>query len=180
MGGGETKRTESRAWAAVRPNMEDLWKTTMHAPVSLKRKTWPDFATKNATSIPPFPFFSPSLISLMVSVDVKHQVYLLDHDLPRQSLGGLFNRGTFLVSCLFRQLQQLCTMPCGETTCLLPALADSGLSSPQPSSTLHAHLRRSQTGYPSVVISFPRIGRSRRERGLANTVAAATAALRSH
>ena len=81
MGGGETKRTESRAWAAVRPNMEDLWKTRMHAPVSggwlsvLKRKTWPDFATKNATSIPPFPFFSPSLISLAVSLHVKHRVY---------------------------------------------------------------------------------------------------------
>ena len=29
------------------------------------------------TSIPPCPPFSPSLISLMVSVDVKHHVYLL-------------------------------------------------------------------------------------------------------
>ena len=27
----------------------------------------------------PFPPFSPSLISLMVSVDVKHHVYLLQH-----------------------------------------------------------------------------------------------------
>ena len=29
------------------------------------------------TSMPPSPPFSPSLISLMVSVDVKHHVYLL-------------------------------------------------------------------------------------------------------
>ena len=29
------------------------------------------------TSIPPFPPFSPSLISLMVSLDIKHHVYLI-------------------------------------------------------------------------------------------------------
>ena len=35
------------------------------------------YSPSSPTSIPPFPPFSPSLISLMVSVDVKHHVYLL-------------------------------------------------------------------------------------------------------
>ena len=34
------------------------------------------YSSSFPTSIPPFPPFSPSLISLMVSVDVKHHVYL--------------------------------------------------------------------------------------------------------
>jgi len=34
------------------------------------------YSPSSPTSIPPFPPFSPSLISLMVSVDVKHHVYL--------------------------------------------------------------------------------------------------------
>ena len=33
------------------------------------------YSLSSPTSIPPFPPFSPSLISLMVSVDVKHHVY---------------------------------------------------------------------------------------------------------
>ena len=35
------------------------------------------YSPSSHTSIPPFTPFSPSLISLMVSVDVKHHVYLL-------------------------------------------------------------------------------------------------------
>ena len=35
------------------------------------------YSPSSPTSIPPFPPFCPSLISLMVSVDVKHHVYLL-------------------------------------------------------------------------------------------------------
>ena len=35
------------------------------------------YSPSSPTSIPPSPKFSPSLISLMVSVDVKHHVYLL-------------------------------------------------------------------------------------------------------
>ena len=35
------------------------------------------FHPSSPTSIPPPPAFSPSLISLMVSVDVKHHVYLV-------------------------------------------------------------------------------------------------------
>ena len=34
------------------------------------------YSPSSHTSIPPFTPFSPSLISLMVSVDVKHHVYL--------------------------------------------------------------------------------------------------------
>ena len=34
------------------------------------------YSPSSPTSMPPFPPFSPSLISLMVSVDVKHHVYL--------------------------------------------------------------------------------------------------------
>ena len=41
---------------------------------------------------------------------------------------------------------------------------------------LDMHLRRSQTGYPSVVSSLLGIGRNHRERGLKNTVGAAAAA----
>ena len=36
------------------------------------------YSPSSPTSIPPSPF-SPSLISLMVSVDVKHHVYLLNY-----------------------------------------------------------------------------------------------------
>ena len=31
----------------------------------------------------PFPPFFPSLISLMISVDVKHHVYLLNHNITK-------------------------------------------------------------------------------------------------
>ena len=37
------------------------------------------YSPTSHTSIPPFTPFSPSLISLMVSVDVKHHVYLLTY-----------------------------------------------------------------------------------------------------
>ena len=38
---------------------------------------WWQFSDRYIISPPPFPPFSPSLISLVVSVDVKHHVYLL-------------------------------------------------------------------------------------------------------
>ena len=41
------------------------------------------YAPSSHISIPPSPTVSPSLISLMVSVDVKHHVYLLG-DVPYQ------------------------------------------------------------------------------------------------
>ena len=51
------------------------------------------------TYLPPIPFppFSPSLISLMVSVDVKHHVYLLRQCHPNKfSLSGLHKKNIAL------------------------------------------------------------------------------------
>ena len=47
------------------------------------------YSPSSPTSIPPYPPFSPSLISLMVSVDVKHHVYLLTYVLAGRPSGSL-------------------------------------------------------------------------------------------
>ena len=54
------------------------------------------------TSIPPPPPFSPSLISFMVSVDVKHHVYLLtyafQHLPPNSARTGYATKGALFIS----------------------------------------------------------------------------------
>ena len=77
-------------------------------------------------------------------------------------------------------LQQLCTYPCSETTCSILQPRLTWVCLQQPSWTLDIHLRRSQTGYHWVVSSLLWIGRSHRERGLANTLGVAAAAPHSH
>ena len=96
--------------------------------------------------------------------------YSLPTGLTRQKIAPFFQR-TFL--------QQLCTLPCGETKSSTPQPRLIWVCLQQPSGTLDTLLRRSQTGYHSVVFSALEIGRSRRERGLANTVGTAAAAPRS-
>ena len=57
------------------------------------------------TSIPPPPPFSPSLISLMVSVDVKHHVYLLYYHLTvvlSLSIRGLPQKCPHVLHCLIK------------------------------------------------------------------------------
>ena len=53
----------------------------------------------------PFPHFSPSLISLMVSVDVKHHVYLLTY--ARSKAGQQRGLGSNLLRLSFLSLQKL-------------------------------------------------------------------------
>ena len=77
-------------------------------------------------------------------------------------------------------LQQLCVLTYGEITCSTPQSRLIWVCLQQPSWTFDTHLRRSQTGYPSVVYSLLGPGRSRRKRGLANTMGAAAAAPRCH
>ena len=77
-------------------------------------------------------------------------------------------------------LQQLCTLPCGETTCSTPLPRLIWVCLQQPSWILNMHLQRSQTRYPSVVSSLLGIGRSCREKGLVNMLGAVAAAPCSH
>ena len=77
-------------------------------------------------------------------------------------------------------LQQLCTLPSGETACSTPQPRFIWVCLQQPSWTLDTHRWRSETGYLQLFSSLLEIGRSRRETGLANTVGAAAAAPRHH
>ena len=77
-------------------------------------------------------------------------------------------------------LQQLRTLPCGETICSTTQPRLILICLQKPSWTPDMHLWCSQTGYPSIVSSLLGIERSRWERGLVNTVGVAAGVSRSY
>ena len=110
----------------------------------------------------------------------KHFILQLHLDAPKVSgyslLIGLNRRKKITPFFSRTFLQQLCTLPCNETTYSAPHPRLIWVHLPQPLWMFDMHLQHSQSGYLSVVSSLLEIGGSHRESGPVNMVSAAATA----